>query len=58
MKIDFEIQTNYGMYRDALHLPDEHTLSEEEIAAMKLERVNNWVYHIENPPEEVFPSED
>jgi hypothetical protein len=50
MKIDFEIQTNYGMYRDALHLPDEHTLSEEEITAMKQARVANWVDFILNPP--------
>jgi hypothetical protein len=43
MKIDFEFETQYGMFRDALHLPDDHGLSEDEINAMKQQRVNNWI---------------
>lgn len=50
MKIDFEFITSYGVYRDALHLDDNHTLSSEEIENLKLERLNNWIYVIENPP--------
>jgi hypothetical protein len=48
----------YGVYRDALvMLPDEYnTLAEEQIAAMKQQRLDNWAanltYMIENPPVE------
>jgi hypothetical protein len=59
IKIDFEVQNEkYGVYRDALHLPDDHTFSEAEIEAMKQERYNNWVNIIENPPvaEEIIDS--
>ena len=58
IKIDFEIQNEkYGVYRDALHLPENHGLSDEQIEAMKQERYNNWINIIENPPqaEEVTP---
>lgn len=58
IKIDFEVQNEkYGVYRDALYLPDDHTFSEAEIESMKQERYNNWVNIIENPPvvEEVTP---
>ena len=50
IKIDFEYETEYGMYRDALYLPDDHTYTPEEITAMEMERVNRWVYEIEHPP--------
>lgn len=53
MKIDFEFQTDYGLFRDALHLPDDHGLTDEQIEAMKQERVNNWVAVVSAPPEEV-----
>lgn len=42
MKIDFEFDTQYGMYRDALHLPDDQTFTEAEIEAMKQQRFDNW----------------
>ena len=43
IKIDFEIETEHGTFRDALHLPDDHSFTDSEIEAMKQERVNNWV---------------
>jgi len=43
VKIDFEANTQYGTFRDALHLPDDHNLSDAEIEAMKQQRVNNWI---------------
>lgn len=61
MKIDFEFTTSYGMFRDALHLPDDHTFTDEQITAMKQERVDNWLFAIENPPEpepEMIEAED
>ena len=58
IKIDFEVQNEkYGVYRDALHLPNDHTFSEAEIEAMKQERYDNWVNIIENPPVEEVQDE-
>ena len=53
MKIDFEFETKYGMFRDALYLPDDHSYTDEQIAVMKQERLDNWLFVIENPPEAV-----
>ena len=50
IKLDFEFQTQYGVYRDALYLDDNHSFTEQEIEAMKQQRVNNWIAVIENPP--------
>ena len=65
VKIDFEIETKYGLFGDALHLEDDHGLTEEQIEAMKQERVDNWVAHVEaasapkdeEPVQEVLPTE-
>jgi hypothetical protein len=44
MKIDFEIQTEHGMYRDSLHFSDTEPLPDNAtIEAMKIERVQNWI---------------
>lgn len=51
MKIDFEFTTKHGVFRDALYLDDDHTLSEAEITALKQERLDNWLYAVENPTE-------
>jgi hypothetical protein len=50
MKIDFQFETKYGKYCDALYLPDDHTFTDDEIQAMKQQRVDNWISFIENPP--------
>jgi hypothetical protein len=50
IKIDFEFTTPYGKFRDALHLPDNHGLSDEKIAEMQQERLDNWLFGVENPP--------
>ena len=48
IKIDFEILDDNGLpFKDALHLPDDHTFTDDEIEAMKQERFNNWVAFIE-----------
>lgn len=49
IKIDFEFDSPYGVFRDALHLPDDHGLSDAEIEAMKQQRYDNW-WAIANPP--------
>lgn len=51
IKIDFQFQTEYGLFSDALYLPDDNTYTDAEIQAMKDERVNNWLQVISNPPE-------
>jgi hypothetical protein len=49
MKIDFEFETDHGKFRDALHLPDDHGLSDAEIEVMKEERRDNWIAIITAP---------
>lgn len=53
VKIDFEFESKYGVFRDALHLPDDHGMTEEQVAAMKQQRFDNWIAVIEAPPVEV-----
>ncbi len=52
MKIDFEFQTEHGVFRDALHLDDDHGLSDEQIEAMKRQRVDNWIALVTTPHDE------
>lgn len=52
MKIDFEFTTPHGVFRDALHLPDDRTFTEDEIQAMKQQRVDNWIAIVTAPPTE------
>jgi len=59
MKIDFEFETTYGVFRDALHLPDDHGMTEDEIQAMKQQRLDNWLAIVNAPPaEETPPAEE
>lgn len=56
IKIDFEFDTPHGVFRDALHLPDDHAFTEEEIQAMKEQRRDNWIAVVNAPPvEETAP---
>jgi hypothetical protein len=43
IKIDFEFETQYGKFGDALHLPDDHGLSDVDIEAMKQQRLATWL---------------
>jgi hypothetical protein len=43
IKIDFEFGTEPHIFRDAIHLPADHTLSDAEIEAIKQSRYDNWV---------------
>ena len=60
IKIDFEFQTQYGVYRDALYLEDNHSFTEQEIEAMKQERLSNWIAIITTLAEPIIetPAED
>jgi hypothetical protein len=52
-KIEFEFDTQHGIYRDALYLDDNHSFTEQEIESMKQERVDNWIAIITTPTEQV-----
>lgn len=52
IKIDFEFDTPHGKFADALHLPDDHGLSDAEIQAMKEQRRDNWIAIVTAPPVE------
>ena len=59
MKIDFEFTTAHGMFCDALHLPDDHAFTDDQIQAMKQQRVDNWIAVVTAPPvEEVTPTDE
>lgn len=49
MNIDFQFQTKYGTFSDALILPDDHNFTEEELTAMKQQRLDKWLAIIESP---------
>jgi len=52
MYIDFEFQTPYGKFSDALWFPEGEELpSDTEIEAMKQQRLSNWIAAITTPQE-------
>lgn len=55
IKIDFEKTSADGLmiYRDALHLPDDHTYTDEDIEAMKQSRFDRWYLAVTTPPPDV-----
>lgn len=52
VKIEFEFDTQYGVFRDALVLPDDHGLSDAELDAAKQQRLDSWIAAITAPPSE------
>lgn len=54
-KIIFEFATPHGVFRDALYLPADHGLTNEQIAEMQRERLNNWLAIVEAPTNEAAP---
>lgn len=49
IKIDFEFETEHGVFRDALYLDDDHGFTEEEIETMKVNRRDNWIAVVTAP---------
>jgi hypothetical protein len=43
MKIDFEFDTEYGRFCDALNFEDDAIPSDADIEAMKQQRLANWI---------------
>jgi hypothetical protein len=58
VKIDFEFDSPYGVFRDALHLPEDHGMSDVEIAAMKQQRFDNWFAIFNSPQVELPPEQE
>ena len=56
--IDFnKTHETYGTFADAIHLPDDHTLTDADIEAMKQQRFDNWYAIITNPVETVWQTD-
>lgn len=50
MKIDFEFETPYGKFADALWFSDEElTPSDTEIEILKQQRLNKWLAIFDQP---------
>lgn len=50
--IEFEIQSEHGVFRDAIVLPDDHNVPDEQIEAIKQARYQAWVAAVTAPSEE------
>ena len=48
MVIEFEFETEYGTFRDALHFSDDAVPDVNEIERLKSERRDNWLAAIES----------
>jgi len=58
VKIDFEFDSQYGVFRDALHLSDGHGMTDDQIQAMKQQRFDNWLAIVNPPPVESPPEQE
>lgn len=52
MQIIFQVETEYGVFCDALYFPDDAIPSDAEIEALKKERVDNWLLIVKSASEE------
>lgn len=50
-KIDFSFDTQYGTFSDAIWFPDDAPMTDNEVAAEKQRRLDNWIAIIETPAE-------
>lgn len=57
MQIIFTFETQHGAFTDALHLDDDHTFTDEELQAMKQQRLDNWLAIMTSPAVEE-PAQD
>lgn len=60
IQIRFKEKTSHGEYNDALYFTQEEyaSIDKATIDAMKQQRVNNWIYALEHPPEYVTPTKE
>lgn len=50
--IDFQFDSEYGTFKDALVLPDDHGFTDTQLNEMKQTRLDNWITVITTPVEE------
>lgn len=50
--IEFEIQSDHGVFRDAIVLPADHNVPNDQIEAMKQARYQAWIAAVTAPSEE------
>ena len=52
VQVQFEQQTDYGLFRDSLNIPKEEfdQMDELEIEERKQNRIDKWVAYMKNPP--------
>jgi hypothetical protein len=43
MKIEFQMESNGVLFKDAIDLPDDHDLTDAEIETLKQWRFNAWL---------------
>ena len=56
VRIEIEVDTKHGVYRDALYCAPEDLPKPEEVEKLAQERADNWVAIIDAPP--VEPTEE
>ena len=52
MVINFQFDTKYGAFKDAIHLPENHTYTNDDIEAIKQTRLDNWIAIVTAPQPE------
>ena len=57
ISIDFEMSKDGYTFKDAIVLPDDHKLSEEDIEAIKQKRFDDWYALVTAPSEDEIVSE-
>ena len=50
MRINFEYETAYGKFADAIWFPDDEPMTPAEIESEKQRRLANWLAVVEAPP--------
>ena len=53
MQIIFTFETPFGPFCDALHLEEDHAFTDDEVEAMKQERLTNWLAVVDPSPEQI-----
>ena len=53
ISIDFEISKDGYTFKDAIVLPEDHGLTDDQIEAMKQKRFDDWYAIITAPNEEI-----
>jgi len=46
IQIIFEFETQYGLFRHGLYLPDDHGLTDAQIEEIKQDRLNGWIENL------------